>query len=171
MKKIHLLLPIAALIAGVLASQFTRSDDPVESAQHELPALKDLDGRPASLDQWRGTATLVNFWATWCAPCREEIPLLMRMHDTHQADGLVIVGVAVDEPEPVREYAEEMGIQYPLLLLSAENAPAWLERYGNTIGALPFSVVIAASGDMESTKLGAYTQAELEHALEQVLSK
>ena len=171
MKTTHILLALAALTAGVAVSQFTRSADPVEAARDSLPQLTDLSGSPTSLGQWRGKVVLVNFWATWCAPCREEIPLLIRMHSDYRADGLEVVGIAVDEPDPVRAYAAEMGIEYPLMLLSAEKAPAWLEHFGNDIGALPFSVVLRASGEVDSTKMGAYTTAELQHAVGQALSK
>lgn len=168
MKPIYILLALAALTAGAAVSLLARSTDPVSSP---LPELADLSGSPASLDRWRGKVVLVNFWATWCAPCREEIPLLIRMHADYQADGVVIVGVAVDEPGPVRDYAADMGIDYPLLLLTAEQAPAWLEYFGNDIGALPYSVVLRASGEVDSTKMGAYTPKELEQALGQALSR
>src|SRR5581483_7465923 len=82
-------------------------------AAAELPGL---DGKPQSFRQWAGKILVVNFWATWCAPCREEIPVFIRFQDRYAARGLQFVGVAVDDAARVRAYARELGINFPLLI-------------------------------------------------------
>src|SRR5687767_5345616 len=82
--------------------------------------LPDLDGVPQALAQWRGKVVVVNFWATWCAPCREEIPLLVKLQARHRDRGLQLVGIAIDRPDKVRPYAKEMGMNFPILIGNLE---------------------------------------------------
>jgi thiol-disulfide isomerase/thioredoxin len=96
-----------------------------EPAAESTPAVPDvlpdftlsgIDGQPRSIRSWQGKSMIVNFWATWCAPCRREIPLLKKIQAEHGAEGFQIVGVAVDFREDVLKYAKDIGIDYPLLI-------------------------------------------------------
>jgi thiol-disulfide isomerase/thioredoxin len=113
--------------------------------------LSDLAGAPTALSSYAGQPLLINFWATWCAPCRREIPLLKTFHDENEST-ITVVGVAIDDLEDVQAYAEDMAFNYPILIGQAEgmNAAAAL---GVEVIALPFSVYTAPDG----TILGIHT--------------
>lgn len=120
----------------------------------ELPpiALPGLTGKTRSLQEWRGRPLIVNFWATWCDPCRREIPLLKRLRHEHAADGLEVVGIAIDSADEVRKYAAARGMDYPLLIgedggLAAANALGM-----DTV--LPFSVFADREGRIVALKVG-----------------
>ncbi len=101
--------------------------------------LLDLTGEIRSIHSWEGDALLINFWATWCAPCLREIPLLKEFQDANGSAGVQVVGIAVDHAEEVREFADEMGINYPVLVgeLAAIEAAA---SFGLEFFVLPFTV-------------------------------
>ena len=120
--------------------------------------LPDLDGRPRQPAEWDGKVLVVNFWATWCAPCREEIPLLVDLE--RRRPGVRVVGIAVDRPEAVRAFAAELGIGYPILLDDLQGST--MRRYGNRIGALPFTVITGRDGVVAYVRLGELEAAELD---------
>lgn len=127
-------------------------------------AFPDLEGRPQSLDQWRGKVVVVNFWATWCAPCREEIPILVKLQKKHGAQGLQFVGVAIDQAEKVRPYAAEMGMNFPILIGSVD-AIELTRTLGNRAGVLPFTIMLARDGRIVGTEVGAAKEGPLEARL------
>jgi thiol-disulfide isomerase/thioredoxin len=124
--------------------------------------LKDLEGIPRSITEWDGHVVLVNFWAPWCKPCREEMPMLMQLQQDYGGQGLRILGVAIDDPEPVRRFASELRVNYVLL---AELMPALdvQDAYGDT--RLPYSVLIDRKGRIVYRKAGELTRAEIEAEL------
>ncbi len=128
----------------------------------------DLDGQARRLRDWRGKVVVVNFWATWCEPCREEIPLLIRASQTYASRGVDFVGIAVDTVAKIREFAANYSIPYVSLVGDAR-ALDLLRELGNTAAALPFSVVIDRGGAVASRKLGAYKDGELDAVLQDVL--
>jgi thiol-disulfide isomerase/thioredoxin len=120
----------------------------------QLPAisLPDLAGRPRSLAEWQGRPLLVNFWATWCEPCRREIPLLKSLRHERAGDGLEIVGIAVDYPDPVLKYAKSHGIDYPVLIGDKGGLDA-VGAFGMDM-VLPFSVFADRGGQVVTLKVG-----------------
>jgi thiol-disulfide isomerase/thioredoxin len=88
------------------------------AAPETVPAftLRDLSGAPRSSSEWTDGALLINFWATWCAPCRKEMPLLEQVHAERAARGLTVLGIAIDREDPVRSFVAETGVSYPILL-------------------------------------------------------
>lgn len=128
----------------------------------------DLEGRERAFGEWKGQVLVVNFWATWCAPCREEIPLFVAMQDKHAARGLQIVGLAIDKADPVRAFARQFGINYPLLIGGFE-AVEIMRPLGNTAGALPFSVIYDRDGQAVLARTGAFHGDELESRLRPLL--
>jgi thiol-disulfide isomerase/thioredoxin len=114
--------------------------------QSTRPALVDPDGKSTSLDQYRGKVVLLNFWATWCAPCRLEMPelnQLSRQLDLHRA---VVVGVAADERKDVKTFVTRLGIRYPIAIGDTDQIFAWSVRLGNRSEGLPFSVLLDTKG-------------------------
>jgi thiol-disulfide isomerase/thioredoxin len=101
-------------------------------------SLKDLAGRSHSISEWDGKALLVNFWATWCAPCRREIPLLNRIQREYAVNGFEVVGIAVDFADDVKAFRKEFPIEYPLLVGEQEGFDA-ARAFGIETMALPFT--------------------------------
>ncbi len=168
-----LLLAVAALAALAAGFFVSRSLEmprlPATPAAAVDFVLPDLEGRPQSLASWQGKIVLLNFWATWCPPCREEIPLFIRFQERYATHGLQILGVAIDRREAVADYTRREGINYPVLLGEEEGLDL-LARYGNPMGSLPFSVIIDRNGAIRAHKLGVFRESELEALLAPLLS-
>lgn len=127
-------------------------------------ALPDGSGRPVAAADFDGRAVLLNFWATWCQPCVEEMPMLSSLQRDHADRGLRVVGIAVDEPERARSFANSLGLDY-LLLYGLGEAMLIARQYGNASGMLPYSVLIDAGGIVRWTHLGAVERDQLEQQL------
>lgn len=130
--------------------------------------LRDVDGTPQTLAQWRGKVLIVNFWATWCAPCREEIPLFVKLQREYRDRGLLFVGIAIDEPAKVGPFAREFSINYPLLVGGFE-AAEWSRRLGNPAGVLPFTLIVGRDGVVRATHLGVIKESALLPHIETLL--
>lgn len=123
-------------------------------------ALPDTEGREQSIGQWKGKVLIVNFWATWCVPCREEMPEFVKAQRDFGARGLQFVGIAVDEAGKVKEFAAELGLNYPVLI-GGYGAIELSKTLGNRVGALPFTVVVDRSGHITRTHLGPIKSSDL----------
>lgn len=126
--------------------------------------LPDLDGNPQSLSQWRGKIVLLNFWASWCGPCRKEMPQLAAAQKRYADRGVQIIGVALDQPEAVRAYLKKTPVDYPILIgIDADPVPT--ERFGDAAGLLPYSVLIGRDGRILDSKMGELDRTQLDHWL------
>ncbi|MBL8490284.1 MAG: TlpA family protein disulfide reductase [Rhodocyclaceae bacterium] len=126
--------------------------------------LTGLDGKPAALEQYRGKPLIVNFWARWCGPCRQEIPELARIQAENGRKGLVVLGIGLeDKPEPVQDFARAYDMNYPILL-AKDQGIALMQALGNVKAGLPFTVVIDRQGRILSSKLGVMKRPDLEAA-------
>lgn len=103
--------------------------------------LAGIDGNPVDFEQYKGKVVLVNFWATWCPPCRKEIPGFIDVYESHKDKGFVVIGVAIDQKDLVTEFANELNITYPIAY-GSDDATQVAQDFGNTIGALPFNVIV-----------------------------
>jgi thiol-disulfide isomerase/thioredoxin len=162
---LFLAVAAAAVAAGFFLHPAQRhppaGSKPAETAKSILQAaLPDLDGRPQRLDQWKGKVLVVNFWATWCVPCRKEIPEFVRAQSNLGPRGLQVVGVAIDDVEKVRPYVTEVKINYPVLL-GGLDAMELARQAGNELGALPFTVLFDRDGRPLRAELGALDEAKL----------
>jgi peroxiredoxin len=158
------LIGIGAAMLGFSVARFLTPPSVEAPAATTDFALRDLAGKTHSLADWRGKVVLLNFWATWCPPCRREIPLFIELQRRYAKQGLQIVGISVDNPEAVARYWQEMRINYPLLIAD-ETTFELMAAYGNSQGGLPYSVLIAADGRIAGVKIGPYHREELETAL------
>lgn len=130
-------------------------------------SLQDRDGQMRSIRSWPGKSMIVNFWATWCAPCRREIPLLREIQQKHGAEGFQIVGVAVDFREDVLKYASEIGIDYPILIGEQDGLDA-VTKFGLGSLGFPFTVFTDTQGRIVLTHLGELTRPQSEVVLDTV---
>ena len=151
-------LAVVCAAAGFVVYQWRAGDDnqtnPAATGQMLMAAhLVGLDGKPHPLEQWRGKVLVVNFWATWCAPCREEIPGFVKFQEQYGTHGVQIVGIAIDSAERVAPYIQEIGINYPILVGGIETMD-FARQIGNRAGVLPFTVVIDRQGKVVTTIVG-----------------
>ena len=123
--------------------------------------LPDLDGQPVALARFGGRPLLINVWASWCAPCVEEMPALATFAAAQPADGVQVLGLALDTPEAVRGFLAQVPVAYPIVLDTPGPANASV-RLGNAQGLLPYSVLVDAQGRIVKQKLGPFTHGEIE---------
>lgn len=133
---------------------------PVGPIQVEFE-LADLDSEMRNFAEWDGTHRIVNFWATWCAPCRREIPLLKEFQDKHGADGYQVIGIAVEFLEPVIAYAEAAEFNYPILV-GEQDAMAVAESSGISFIGLPFTMIVTKDGRLVGAHMGEIHQQDLD---------
>jgi thiol-disulfide isomerase/thioredoxin len=157
---------LAAAAAGFLAGPaLLRLGADAGAEALGAAGFDDLQGRRRRLAEWRGKILVCNFWATWCAPCREEIPLLVAARQKYGPNGVEIVGIAIDNGAKVREFAATFSISYPVLLAEADGL-GLMRQLGNTGGGLPYTVIADRQGNPVHRKLGALKEGELERLLD-----
>ncbi|MEJ2298698.1 MAG: TlpA disulfide reductase family protein [Woeseiaceae bacterium] len=132
----------------------------LEVVAHPAFALPDIDGTERDFAEWDGRHRLLNFWATWCAPCRREIPLLKSFQDEHGDAGFLVLGIAVDFPEEVAEYAAEADFNYPVLV-GQQEAMAVAESSGIEFVGMPFTMFVTRDGEYVGAYLGELHQSHL----------
>ena len=163
---------IVAVVAGLSAAAgaayhlWSRGNDEQAAAVERVLQARavDVQGASQSLEQWRGRVLVVNYWATWCAPCREEIPMFVRMQERYGARGLQFVGIAIDQPDKVAEFAQEFRVNYPLVLGGVDSIEL-LRQVGNRAGVLPYTLVIDRKGNLVSREPGGVKEARLEQLI------
>jgi len=176
----YALVGTAALLAGAGLWWATRPAAPVPTtppiaapsigaAALYATSFTDLDGRPQALGQFQGKLVVLNFWATWCAPCREEMPAFTRLQARWKSRGVQIVGVSDEEAGKVARFGHELGINYPLWV--GASASELSRRLGNASGVLPHSAILDGSGRVLEQKVGPYNEAELEAKLPAFVAK
>lgn len=163
------ILLFAALAGGYLLKRNMVQEDaiPVAQASSEPQlsfTLPDLEGTQRQLSDWNGKARIVNFWATWCAPCRREIPLLKQTQAEHAADNLQIIGIAVDFPEEVAAYAEDAQFNYPILV-GQEDAMAAAEASGVEFIGMPFTLIVSTDGRLLKAHMGEIVESHIQTIL------
>jgi peroxiredoxin len=151
---------LAAAAAGVYVGLEGMPGQRPDGAALLAVSLPDASDKETPLAQWKGKVLVVNFWATWCAPCRDEMPEFVRAQRELGGRGLQFVGIAVDEPDKVARFAQELGLNYPALI-GGYGAMELSKSLGNRMMALPFTVVVDRSGRIAHTQLGPLREAKL----------
>jgi len=170
----YVIQPRMTAPAAVEVPSSAATTDAAAAPQTQLAAvipefkLADSDGTLRSLkDDWKGKALIVNFWATWCAPCRREIPLLNRLAADRARDNFQVVGIAIDFRDKVLAYAREMQIDYPMLI-GEQDALDAAAAFGVDAVGLPFTIFTDTSGRVIALHMGELTAAEADLILSAV---
>lgn len=166
----YIVVALAGLIALLIGVWAARSFYAPDTRQTHVSAdlwamqLPDPSGKVQSLAQWRSKILVLNFWATWCEPCRDEIPDLIAVRSEHAGKNVEIVGIAIDNARSVQTYMQDMRISYPVLIGEGD-ALAMARALGNASGALPYTVVVGPDGTVLMRHLGRLPKAKLQSIL------
>ncbi|MES9844668.1 MAG: TlpA disulfide reductase family protein [Candidatus Sedimenticola sp. PURPLELP] len=138
--------------------------------EKSLPAFSftDLEGNIRQQSEWQGKVLVVNFWATWCPPCRKEMPLFVDMQNKYAAKGLQFIGIAIDNPGLVQDFYDVYGINFPVLIGGAD-AIQLSNRLGNRFESLPFTAIFDRDGTTRYVQAGLMTETILEEQLKPLL--
>lgn len=160
---------VIALAAGVgVRLLWQPTSAPAEQAGLSF-SFADLDGKQRSIEEWRGKVVVVNFWATWCGPCKQEMPGFAEMQHRLADRGVQFIGIAVDDAESVQAFLREVPVDYPILI-AGDAGSALAGQLGNIIGVLPFTVIVDRQGGIVQRKFGELTQNQLNELLAPLLA-
>ena len=151
-------LAVAGLASGYLFNNWqheqklaelkiSTSKETAVSNIRPLFKLKDLEGKVRDVKEWDGQVLMINFWATWCPPCRREIPAFIELQEKYKDKGFKIIGIALDEKEAVINFTDPMGVNYPILMAEQEGI-VLTKAYGNRLGVLPYTVIVDRKGNI-----------------------
>jgi thiol-disulfide isomerase/thioredoxin len=157
---------VLALGGGVAFAVWDRT--PRDATKLLALSLPDTSGHPQPLGQWHGKVVVINFWATWCEPCRKEMPEFVRAQRELGARGLQFVGIAVDQRDKVEQFAKELDLNYPALI-GGYDAVDLSKSLGNELSALPFTIVIDRKGNVALTQLGPFKPDKLRSTIDSLL--
>lgn len=165
-------LALAGLAAGYVFNNWqyqqklnalkTHNDQPTSLSNiRPLFKLKDVEGKVRDVKEWDGKVLMINFWATWCPPCRKEMPAFIKLQEKYADKGFTIIGIALDQKQAVIDFIDPMGMNYPILM-AEDNGIVLTQAYGNRLGVLPFTVIIDRQGKIVHRKRNelSYEQAE-----------
>jgi len=159
-------LPVEQAAAPAAAPTPASARAPAEFPDFSLP---DIDGSARDFGEFAGRHRLLNFWATWCAPCRREIPLLKAFQEEQGETGILVIGIAVDFIDDVRRYAETVDFNYPVLV-GQDDAMAVADSSGVPFSAMPFTMIVARDGRFLGAYLGELHRKEL-HDIATILTR
>jgi len=126
---------------------------PITNTIRPVFSLPDIHGKMRNIKEWDNNYIVINFWATWCPPCREEIPEFIALQKEYEASNLQFIGIAIDNEASVQQFALEMGMNYPSLIAGMPGIEL-AKQYGNSMGALPFSVIVDPEGRIIAQQIG-----------------
>jgi thiol-disulfide isomerase/thioredoxin len=157
------LIIIAAAIALAAGISVRRLSTPVMDSRPSTLidfSLPDVSGVQRNVSEWQGKVLVINFWATWCPPCRKEIPEFVALQEQYGDKGLQFVGIAIEEREPVSEYLNTIKINYPILI-GGDKGIALAQQLGNIINAVPFTIVVNRQGQIIHRQPGEFSREKI----------
>ena len=164
-------ISLVALVAGAITSRWIYktglASDPAIKAFFANP-WQTPDGKLVDTEKWRGKVLVVNFWASWCPPCVEEMPTLDKLQGEFKSQNVLFVGIGIDSPSNIREFLEKTPVSYPIVIGGLEGSNI-SKQMGNSQGALPYTIVINAQGKATSSKLGKISEEELRKSIKSAL--
>jgi thiol-disulfide isomerase/thioredoxin len=167
---LFVVIAASAFGAGIWVNNTRQAGAPAFSGADAIFALNlpDLQNQMQNLAQWRGKVLVVNFWATWCAPCREEIPVFVKMQQEYAGRGLQFVGISIDQPDKTLEFYTNFKINYPTLIGTFDTVEV-SRQAGNQKRVLPFTLILGRNGQIMATESGGLTQQKLEGLIKPLL--
>ncbi len=179
--KLLIITGIVTLLVGYFISGLFITDDsqqrvptaraeeaPKELLQRPEFSMQDVDGTLHNISEWDGKLLIVNFWATWCTPCRKEIPEFISLQNELGDQGLQFIGIAIDKPDETRHFMQEIGVNYPILV-DEDLGMQLVGEYGNRLMALPYTVIIDRKGNIVHTHMGEISRTALEQLLSDLI--
>ena len=148
-------------VSLIAATQFA------QAADFMAASFPDLAGKPQAMKQWQGKPIVVNYWATWCGPCRQEMPELVELQKKYQGK-VQFVGIAIDEVAPVTVFAKQYKVNFPTLI-GSNSAMEMMRAQGNVQGGLPFTVIIDGKGQLVFKELGRMHKEKLDDQLKKLI--
>ena len=173
---------VAAMVAGAVSWYLGRPPVPLAAPTLDPPVVAiapaaifaatftDPAGAPRALGQFQGKVLVLNFWASWCEPCRAEMPGFERLHQRWASRGVQFLGLSDEPTEKAEQFGRALGITYPLWT-GGDQVPDLSRRLGNRLGGLPHTVVLGPAGTVAAQKVGPYTEPELEEILQRLAVK
>jgi len=179
---ITVVVVVSCFISGIFLSDYIRSKQyPEKISPAAQTSLQDLSGEPSpdfslmdvsgqlrNVSEWKGKVLAINFWATWCPPCLEEIPHFIKLQYKYGHQGLQFLGIALEGVDEVSEFASEIGINYPLLVGEQEVIKLG-GKFGNHMGGLPYTVILDRNGHINFIKMGPLSASEAEQVITSLL--
>jgi thiol-disulfide isomerase/thioredoxin len=164
-------ISLVALLAGVVTSQWIYktglASDPAIKAFFANP-WQTPDGKLVDTEEWRGKVLVVNFWASWCPPCVEEMPTLDKLQAEFKSQNVLFVGIGIDSPSNIRQFLDMTPVSYPIVIGGLEGSNL-SKQMGNAQGALPYTIIINSQGKSTSSKLGKISEEELRKLIKSAL--
>jgi len=163
MKKAGLILITVAVLAlggGIIARGLLSANNQLSIKTLPDFTLPDISGQPHAISEWQGKIRVINFWATWCGPCRKEIPEFIELQKQYADKGLQFIGIAIDDPESVEKYLTSININYPMLIgdMAGINLA---HQLGNNIDAVPFTLVVNQQGRIIHQHAGEFSKEKI----------
>ena len=163
-------LLLGGTVAGIYEWRQTLQETPQEAPDpySQLPdfSLPNIEGGLWQVREWRNKILVINFWASWCPPCRKEMPLFVQLQEQFADKDVLFVGIAIDDEQAARDFMDTYGIEFPVLL-GADKAMALSRQLGNRFQALPYTVV-ADRGEIQLLQAGEVLESELRPLLEKL---
>jgi thiol-disulfide isomerase/thioredoxin len=170
MKKTLIIIGIALtfLAAGLFvrwAMSVLNHKDEIKVVEFSLP---DTTGKTHAISEWQNKLRVINFWATWCPPCRDELPTLIELQKQYANKNVQLLGIAIDETEPVKQFLTPLGVNYPMLI--AEQSGIDLAyNLGNFVGAIPYTIIVNRDNTVVFKHSGEISKEKLQAAIDEAL--
>lgn len=168
MNKQSLIILVAGLLAmlGGIGVKGIINSSSAQSQQLALPefTLMDLSGQPHSINEWAGKVRVINFWATWCPPCLKEMPEFNTLQQEYAGKNVQVIGIALDDLEPVKEFIAAKKIGY-VILLGGDQGIKLARSLGNLVDAVPFTLVVDSQGRIVKTYMGELQPGQIKEAI------
>jgi len=172
MKTTGLILIAVAVLAlggGIIARGLLSSTDQVSTTSLPDFTLPDVSGQPHAISEWQGKLRVINFWATWCGPCRKEIPEFIALQEQYADKGLQFIGIAIDNTEAVATYLSSININYPQLVGDMP-AISIAHQLGNHMDAVPFTVIVNQQGHIIHQHAGEFSKEQVLEVIKPLLN-
>jgi thiol-disulfide isomerase/thioredoxin len=162
--RVLIVLLLTIFVIAFLSYKFSRSSPPDPAQAFFAASFPDVQGTPQNISQWRGKVIVVNFWASWCPPCREEMPSLDAVQTKYASKGVQFVGISSEDVNKLQQFSKEEKVGYPLLAGDID-AMSMAQNMGDDKSILPYTVVLDKHGNMVRTWFGIVDISELDSTL------